>query len=51
MLKLARKLKAKGYAAADIAEITGLLADEIEKLDNDKRREREIIGDCFKMGS
>ena len=32
MLKLARKMKAKSYPVADIAEITGLSADEIEKL-------------------
>ena len=32
MLKLARKMKAKGYAVADIAEITSLSPDEIEKL-------------------
>ena len=32
MLKLARKMKAKGYPVADIAEITGLAAEEIEKL-------------------
>ena len=31
-LKLARKMKAKSYPVADIAEITGLSADEIEKL-------------------
>ncbi|MDR0884934.1 MAG: Rpn family recombination-promoting nuclease/putative transposase [Clostridiales Family XIII bacterium] len=29
---LARKMKAKGYAIADIAELSGLSADEIEKL-------------------
>ena len=28
----ARKMKAKGYAVDDIIEITGLTADEIEKL-------------------
>ena len=28
----ARKMKAKGYALADIADITGLSAEEIEKL-------------------
>ena len=28
----ARKMKAKGYASADIVEITGLTAEEIEKL-------------------
>ena len=32
MLKLARKMKAKSYPVADIAEITGLSEDEIEKL-------------------
>ena len=32
MLKLARKMKAKGYPIADIAKITSLSADEIEKL-------------------
>lgn len=32
MLKLARKMKAKGYPVADIAEITGLSEKEIEKL-------------------
>ena len=32
MLKLARKMKSKGYPVADIAEITALLEDEIEKL-------------------
>ena len=32
MLKLARKMKSKGYPVADIAEITGLSGDEIEKL-------------------
>ncbi len=32
MLKLARKMKVKGYPVADIAEITGLLEKEIEKL-------------------
>ena len=29
---LARKMKSKGYPVADITEITGLSADEIEKL-------------------
>lgn len=28
----ARRMKNKGYATADIAEITGLTAEEIEKL-------------------
>ena len=32
MLKLARKMKAKGYPVADIAEITGLSAEEIARL-------------------
>jgi uncharacterized protein YjcR len=32
MLKLARKMKAKGYPVADIAEITGLSEKEIERL-------------------
>ena len=32
VLKLVRKMKAKGYSVADIAEITGLSVDEIEKL-------------------
>lgn len=32
MLKLARKMKSKGYPVADIAEITGLSEKEIEKL-------------------
>ena len=32
MLKPARKMKAKGYPVADIAEITGLSEKEIEKL-------------------
>ena len=31
-LDTARKMKAKGYAVADIAEITGLNAEEIEEL-------------------
>ena len=31
MLKLARKMKSKGYPVADIAEITGLSEKEIEK--------------------
>ena len=32
MLKLARKMKAKGYPIADVSEITGLSEKEIEKL-------------------
>lgn len=32
MTESARKMKAKGYAVADIADITGLTAEEIEKL-------------------
>ena len=32
MLKLARKMKAKGYAVVDIAEITSLSEEDIEKL-------------------
>ena len=32
MLKLARKMKAKNYPVTDIADITGLSEDEIEKL-------------------
>lgn len=32
MLKLARKMKAKGYPTADIADITGLSKEEIESL-------------------
>ena len=32
IVKAARKMKAKGYAAEDIAEITGLTAEEIEAL-------------------
>ena len=32
MLEAARKMKGKGYAIHDIAEITGLTAEEIEKL-------------------
>lgn len=32
LVKTARKMKAKGYAIADIADITGLTAEEIEKL-------------------
>ena len=31
-IKTARKMKAKGYAVADITNITGLTAEEIEKL-------------------
>lgn len=32
MVKLARKMKAKGYPVTDIAEITGLSEEEIKKL-------------------
>jgi hypothetical protein len=32
MVKLARKMKSKGYTLADIADITGLTKEEIEKL-------------------
>lgn len=32
MLDAARKMKTKGYAVEDIAEITGLTAEEIEGL-------------------
>lgn len=32
MLKTARKMKAKGYATADITDITGLTVEEIENL-------------------
>ena len=32
MLNAARKMKAKGYSIEDIAEITGLTAEEIEGL-------------------
>ena len=32
LINTARKMKAKGYAVADIADITGLTAEEIEKL-------------------
>ena len=32
LVKTARKMKAKGYAVADIADITGLTAEEIERL-------------------
>ena len=32
LLNTARRMKAKGFAIADIAEITGLTADEIEGL-------------------
>ena len=32
MLKLARRMKAKGFAVSDITDITGLSEDEIEKL-------------------
>ena len=31
-VQIARRMKAKGYAVEDIAEITGLTAEEIEKL-------------------
>jgi len=32
IVKAARKMKAKGYPVGDIAEITGLTAEEIEGL-------------------
>ena len=32
LIKTAQKMKAKGYAVADITDITGLTAEEIEKL-------------------
>jgi predicted transposase/invertase (TIGR01784 family) len=32
ILKYARRMKAKGYAVEDIAEITGLTVEEIERL-------------------
>ena len=31
-VQIARRMKAKGYAVEDVAEITGLTAEEIEKL-------------------
>ena len=32
LARIARKMKAKGYSVADISDITGLTAEEIEKL-------------------
>ena len=32
LMQTARRMKAKGYAVGDIAEITGLTAEEIEGL-------------------
>lgn len=32
MIRVARRMKAKGYSVQDISEITGFTAEEIEKL-------------------